>query len=182
MSATIATTATYKHSLTSQACNHNCEGLENQTGSRAGAKKERGIKAEIREKQHKGAWWAEVESEICRKSKKKCLSPGRAIPQEFLSPVLSPVWLSWADAGHESSLRLPEACRLSLNAWLSAACSHSSWIRVLEDTVLLEKAHCRAQGGQWVSPSSYRSVSEHQTLLFQTPQFPRAGSRPARAS
>lgn len=64
------------------------------------------------------------------------------------------VWLPWADVGHKSSLRLPDDCMLSLNVWLSAACSHSSWIQVLEETVLLEKAHFRAQGGQWVSPSS----------------------------
>lgn len=55
MNATIDTTMTYKYSLTSQPCNHNCEGLENQTGGRVGAKKEQGIKAELGEKQHKGA-------------------------------------------------------------------------------------------------------------------------------
>lgn len=55
MNAKLTTKITYKHSLTSQPCNHTCEGLENKTESRAGAKKEQGIKAEIREKQHKAA-------------------------------------------------------------------------------------------------------------------------------
>lgn len=71
MNITIATTMTCKHSLTSQPCNHNCEGLENHIGSRAWAKKEQGIKAELIEKQHKGPWWAEVGSELCSLGKSR---------------------------------------------------------------------------------------------------------------
>lgn len=121
MNATIATTMTYKQPLTSQPCNHTCESLENQTGSRAGAKKEQGIKAELREEQHKGAWWTEVGSEICcagkaRKSAAALL--GWAIPQELLSPVLSPAkWLFgfpglMLDTNHHFSCLLIAGCHL----------------------------------------------------------------------
>lgn len=178
MSATIATTTTYKHSLTSQACNHNCEGFKNQTGSRAGARKERGIKAEIKEKQHKGAWWAEVESEICSagKARKRASAQAELYPKNSclqscllfgfpglmlaMSPHSSCLMVAGCDSTH--GYQQPALTAPGSMCWRMLCCcrKHIAGPR---------------EGNGW-APAHTVPVSEHQTLLFQAPQFPRARS------